>query len=383
MTRRRRTGTPPKARSPDIARSSDIETDKRPAAGRNGQLPLVEARRIVADLFTPNPLIYWVDFLFSVGLGWSAFALALTLQPLSMAQLGCTAVATLALYRAVIFTHELAHLKKGSFKVFRLVWNVTCGVPLMLPSFTYRGVHNDHHKRDIYGTTADGEYLPFGAQRPYKIIVYLLLIFVLPIIMAGRFIVLAPLSYLHGYLRLLVWERASSLTIDLSYRRPAPSPRDGTTWRFQEAASCLFGLAAMALVATALLPYKALVLWYAIAVLIFLLNSLRTLAAHSYRNPGDRPMDLAEQYLDSVNVPGNPFLTTLWAPVGLRYHATHHLFPALPYHALGTAHRRLIEELPDNEVYLRTTRSSLWNALTRLWNDAASARVSDGHPANG
>lgn len=366
-----------------VARPSDIEADNGPATRQNGQLPLVEARRIVADLFTPNPLIYWADFLFSMGLGWSAFALALTFPVFSMTQLGCTAVATLALYRAVLFTHELAHFKKGTFKVFRLVWNITCGVPLMVPSFTYRGVHNDHHKRDIYGTIADGEYLPFAVERPYKIVVYLLLIFVLPIIMAGRFIVLAPLSYLHGYLRRLVWERASSLTIDLSYRRPAPSRRDGKTWRFQEAACCLFGLMAIAFAAVALLPYKALALWYVVAVLIFLLNSLRTLAAHCYRNPGDRPMDISEQYLDSVNVPGNLFLTTLWAPVGLRYHATHHLFPALPYHALGMAHRRLIKELPDSEVYLRTTRSSLWNALTRLWNDAASPHVFRGLPENG
>jgi fatty acid desaturase len=103
---------------------------------------------------------------------------------------------------------------------------------------------------------------------------------------------------------------------------------------------------------------------------MFLLNSLRTLAAHSYRNPGDRIMEFAEQYLDSVNVPGNRLFTTLWAPVGLRYHATHHLFPALPYHALGEAHRRLVRELPDNTLYLQTLRNSLWDALRRLWREA-------------
>ncbi len=341
-------------------------------AATDAPLPVLQARRIVTDLYAPNPLIYWADFLFSISLGWSAFALAVTQPMFAMAQLACTVVATLTLYRAVIFTHELAHLKKGTFKAFRLVWNITCGVPLMVPSFTYRGVHNDHHKRDVYGTRADGEYLPFGASQPYKIILYLLLIFVLPVIMAGRFIVLTPLTHLYGPLRRWVWQRASSLTIDLSYHRPLPSRRDGRTWVSQETACCFLGISAIALAAEAVLPYEALALWYIVAVLIFLLNSLRTLAAHSYRNPGHQPMDLSEQYLDSVNVPGHPFLTTLWAPVGLRYHATHHLFAAMPYHALGTAHKRLIEELPDNEVYLRTTRTSLWNALTRLWADAAA-----------
>jgi fatty acid desaturase len=93
-------------------------------------------------------------------------------------------------------------------------------------------------------------------------------------------------------------------------------------------------------------------------------------------------MDFAEQYLDSVNVPGHPLLTTLWAPVGLRYHATHHLFPALPYHALGPAHRRLATELPDPTLYLQTTRNSLWDALRRLWLEARAHRRA-GHPEMG
>ncbi len=103
------------------------------------------------------------------------------------------------------------------------------------------------------------------------------------------------------------------------------------------------------------LTYDALVLWYVIAMFIFLVNSLRTLSAHAYRNPGDQPMEFYEQYLDSINVPGN-FLTGLWAPVGLRYHATHHLFMSLPYHNLGEAQRRLVNGLSDNRLYLSTIR---------------------------
>ena len=126
----------------------------------------------------------------------------------------------------------------------------------------------------------------------------------------------------------------------------------------------------IAMVALGILPAAVLALWYLVAAFIFLLNSLRTLAAHAYRNPGDRPMDVPGQCLDSVNVPGNRFLTPLWAPVGLRYHATHHLFPALPYHALGTAHRRLERDLSGRSAYLETSRSSLFGALRRLWREA-------------
>ena len=35
------------------------------------------ARELVKDLFRRNPVIYWLDFLFSAFLGWGAFGLAL------------------------------------------------------------------------------------------------------------------------------------------------------------------------------------------------------------------------------------------------------------------------------------------------------------------
>jgi fatty acid desaturase len=148
--------------------------------------------------------------------------------------------------------------------------------------------------------------------------------------------------------------------------------RNDHNWRLQEFATFMFALMVVTSVALGVLPYQALVLWYVIAALIFILNSLRTLAAHAYRNPGDRTLGLAEQYLDSVNIPGN-FITGLWAPVGLRYHATHHLFMSLPYHNLGKAQQRLVRGLNDNTLYLQTVRKGLWDALTRIWKEAAAS----------
>jgi fatty acid desaturase len=109
-------------------------------------------------------------------------------------------------------------------------------------------------------------------------------------------------------------------------------------------------------------------------MVIFFLNSLRTLTAHAYRNTGNHKMGFAEQYLDSINIPGNLFITALWAPVGLRYHATHHLFMSLPYHNLGKAQRRLVNGLSDNTLYLKTVRSSMRDALRRIWGEASKSR---------
>ena len=340
------------------------------------EFPLREAHHLVRDLMTPNPWIYWSDFLFHITLGWAAFFTALLSPLFSLWQLAGYVVAVLALYRSAVFVHELAHLKKGTFKNFRLVWNILCGIPLMIPSFTYDGVHSDHHKPDVYGTSKDGEYLPFATRKPAEMVVYVLLSLLIPIFLVARFLLLTPLSYLIPPLRKIVWKRASSLTIDPTYQRAENAIRNDLNWRQQEMAVCLFAATVIGLVVLEVFPYSVLVLWYLIAVTVFILNSLRTLAAHAYRNPGEQKMTLAEQYLDSINIAGNFLTTPLWAPVGLRYHATHHLFMSMPYHNLGKAQRRLVNGLTDNTQYIKTIRNGLWDALRHIWRESAAANTS-------
>ncbi|MEM9826175.1 MAG: fatty acid desaturase, partial [Planctomycetota bacterium] len=63
----------------------------------------------------------------------------------------------------------------------------------------------------------------------------------------------------------------------------------------------------------------------------------------------------------------------LWGPIGTRYHALHHLFPRLPYHNLGEAHRRLVEGLPKDSIYHDTVAESLTSEIRALWNRAKAA----------
>src|SRR3546814_4542941 len=78
-------------------------------------------------------------------------------------------VAVVALYRAGSFIHELTHLRKNALPGFRLACNILVGVPLLIPSFMYEGIHSLHHNRTKYGTVEDPEYLPLALMKPWTV----------------------------------------------------------------------------------------------------------------------------------------------------------------------------------------------------------------------
>ena len=117
------------------------------------------ARDLTKDLYEAKGAIYWPDMLLSAGTGYAAIAGAILTQNAALAVV-LGVVGALALYRALMFIHELTHVRKGSLPGFRLGWNLVVGIPLLTPSFMYEGVHVIHHKRTQYGTVEDPEYLP-------------------------------------------------------------------------------------------------------------------------------------------------------------------------------------------------------------------------------
>lgn len=333
-------------------------------------------RKEVAHLFEPHPGIYWADLLAHATVGWAAFALAVVAG--GWAALGWGLVATAALYRGVIFTHELVHLGRGRLPGFRCVWNILCGVPLMAPSFLYDGVHQAHHFKQHYGTAQDGEYLPFGRPPRWTIPAYLVSHAVIPLLALARFGLIAPLSWLWPALRPLVLRRMSSLSIDPRYVRSLPA-RIPLAWRVQETACSMLVWGVAVALTAGWLPWRLLVVWYLVMTAVLVLNGVRTLAAHRYAN-SDGSMSRDEQLLDSVNIAGRSPLTPLLAPVGLRYHALHHLYPTMPYHHLGAAHRRLMRVLPADAPYRATVEPGFAAALADLWRRAGESPVVSGAP---
>ena len=330
-----------------------------------------EARAIVHDLFEPKPAIYWTDFLLSLCFGAACFFASRRVAPFTVQQGLLALAACLGYYRAALFIHELIHLRGDSFRVFRFVWNLFCGIPFFMPSFLYY-THLAHHARKHYGTRDDGEYLPLANRPRRELLKYLTQPYIIPVLAALRFLVFTPLAWISPRLRRLIQQRASSMVMDPGYVRPLPTRTELRVWRLQEAACFLYGLAAAVLLVRGRLPLSLCVQFYLTSVVVLTLNHLRTLGAHRFRHRGE-PLTFVDQLLDSVNYPRHALIGELWAPVGLRFHALHHLFPSLPYHALPEAHRRLMERLPSDSPYRQTVSPSLWTSIRELWRAAAQA----------
>ncbi|BAV65798.1 fatty acid desaturase family protein [Sphingobium cloacae] len=307
------------------------------------------AAELTRTLSTANPAIYWPDFLASALLGYAALAGAILLDNGALAAVSGV-VAMLALYRAASFIHELTHMREGALPGFYAAWNLLVGIPLMIPSFMYEEVHTQHHARTRYGTANDPEYLPLALMKPWSLPLFIVVAALAPVGLILRFGVLTPLSLLIPPLRRAVRERYSALSINPAYRRRAPEGDFARRWAWQEAGACVFALALVGSVF--LLGWKPLLVYMAVHSGMTVLNQLRTLVAHLWENEGEA-MTVTAQYLDSVNVPPPSPFAAIWAPVGLRYHALHHLLPSVPYHALGQAHRRLIATLDTDSPYHR------------------------------
>ena len=324
-----------------------------------------EAKRLVSDLHAPRPAVYWADLLLSALVGWTAFVAAIAFEPFSWKMTVSAFIAVFALYRGLCFLHEISHMRQSALRGFETTWNLLFGVPMLMPSFVYVGVHLNHHKISTYGTADDPEYLPF-CGRPLMIALFSLESLLVPVLLMVRFLLLSPFSLVFPRVHRWLAIRASAFCMNVRYRREVPEAvsRKITRW---EAVTLGAWCGLIALAAFHVLPWRSFAVWYLVSAITSFINTLRTLGAHRYTSDGT-PLDRDGQLGDSIDTPGAMW-TELWAPVGLRYHALHHYFPGIPYHNLSAAYQRLIQatQITPDSRYGLATSPSLPRSLRTLY----------------
>ncbi|MPS68505.1 fatty acid desaturase family protein [Novosphingobium aerophilum] len=348
----------------DLSPTAPREAAARP---RSSEIPddkamLRAAVELTRDISAARPEIYWPDMLASAAVGYGALAGAILVDN-TWAALGCGLLAALGLYRALLFIHELSHIHRDALPGFRFGWNLLVGIPLLTPSLMYENVHTIHHTRTRYGTVEDPEYLPLALMKPWSLPVFALTAILLPVALLIRSAVLVPLGAVIPPLRKLVWERASALAINPQFRRRPAEGKFARMVFWQEVGCSAWAIAVLA--ASAAYGWRPLLIALCVVSLTAFLNQVRTLVAHLWENDGDA-MTVTAQYLDSVNVPPPAKFSELWAPVGLRYHALHHLLPSMPYHSLAEAHRRLARQLGTDSTYAKANYPGLMPLVGRL-----------------
>jgi fatty acid desaturase len=330
-------------------------------------------READVDYFQVKPLRYWIDFLFSLVIAYSAATVFLTAPLGTLIQLIAFPISVFWLYRLGSLVHEVCHLGHHEMRAFKVTWNLLVGVMTLTPSPFFTRHHRDHHSQRLYGRPEDPEYVAnvLTAGNWRSAIGYFMFLLAFPLLVFLRFL-LAPLSFLHPKIRRWVLERASSLTLNMRYRRRMNSfDRKVITWL--ELLCCVRASMILIGVYVGLTEPSRIPLLYLLGVTTLIMNQMRQLADHHFEGDGSAA-SVESHILDSCNFTGNDLLTRLFFPFSIRYHALHHLFPSMPYHNLKSAHNHLVLVLPSDSPYLGLDQPSWWSVarVTFFGSEAAT-----------
>lgn len=333
-----------------------------------------QAHTVVADLFERRPSVYWLDLALSAAVAWAATVIYFNAPAWSPGQILGLVVAGIAFYRAGTFMHEIIHMSRGELTWFKRTWNLLIGVPLLMPWVLYRN-HIEHHSRAHFGTPRDGEYLPLGAAPLRETVRYLLKTPLLSLMALGRFGLAGPASWLIPSLRRWLLSHGSAYVSNPYYQKSFPQ-KERRHLIIVEALSLAWVSFWLTLTLIGPVEWIHWLMAWLLHAWTLGLNWVRNLAAHGYANRGET-MSHLDQVQDAVNITGQTWLTVWLFPVGLRYHALHHLFPGLPYHNMGQAHRRLIDQFGEDSPYGKANHSSYFAVVARLFRQARQTAASD------
>jgi len=314
------------------------------------------------DFFKVEPVKYWQDLFLCAFCAYATATIYLLLPITSVAKYLSFPFAVFWLYRASSMVHEVAHLNRSQAKGFKIGWNLLLGVPTLFPSTFFSTHHRDHHSGRYYGTPQDPEYIVnvFTPGSLAGLLFFIAYLSAYPIFVVLRFM-LAPISFLRPSWREFTLRRLSSFTMNWNYERNV-SRMDRTSFAFIELLCCVRAWMIPIAIFAGVTHWPRLPQLYLLAMAVLFCNQMRFLADHHFESEGE-PMSMADHVSDSCNYSQNTFLTWIFFPFTIRFHALHHLFPTIPYHNLEAAHAHLTESLPADSQYHALDRPGWWHTV--------------------
>ena len=337
-----------------------------------------DARAVIknssVNFFEVQQSKYWWDLVLCTFMAYLFASLYLAFPLFSWQQCVCFPIAAFWLYRGNSMVHEVSHLGKKQFPRFGLAWNLLLGIPTLFPSTFFTAHHRDHHSGRHYGTPQDPEYIVnvFTPGSYASTIFYFLHVTFYPVFVLLRFM-LAPISFLRKDWREFTLRRLSSFTLNWKYERNI-SRMDRKTFTMIEIMCCLRAWAIPISVMIGLTTWVRIPLMYFLAITILFANQMRFFADHHFESEGEQ-MSMSDHITDSCNYSKNDFLTWLFFPFTIRFHALHHLFPTIPYHNLPAAHQHLTDNLPHDSVYHTLDQPSWWHTTKQTLGFSKSSKA--------
>ncbi len=320
--------------------------------------------KLTKPFMARNMLQYWVDFLCT----WSLFVMGMVawlFAPMALSIVGLV-IGIFAAYRCGSFMHEIVHFNRRNKEemAFKAGWNLLFGIIILSPSRLY-DAHLEHHMPKSFATIEDPEYVPITNRSFFGLAFFVFHHVLGPITLVAVRMFLNPIIWMFPALGAkLMNGKGTSLVINWDYI-PTDKTKATAFDRFAIVASTVLLYVYLGAIISGLVPLAIVAKILALIIISMVLNGVRTLVAHRYINYDRQSVSREEQLLDSVNLMGNPIIGGLLAPVGLRYHALHHLVQALPYHSLEPAHKKLVAELPEDDSY-HQVNVSLSQAMREL-----------------
>jgi fatty acid desaturase len=320
-------------------------------------------RELKKEYGKPIAWIYWLDFVISYSILIGGIILSIKLS--GFLSVLFFIVSAIAGFRVSIFVHEINHSGK-QIKGFEIAYNLLFGYLFKIPSYVFSD-HKYHHNIKTFGSKSDPKYDDFSNQKLSN----LFQIFpssILQVVRLNFRFLFVPIffPFLSIEKRKKVYSQQTSHSINPHYVRAEPRADQISTLYLHDLATCLYGWSILVLCTMQILPWSLVLILAGVLSAIWTLDFVHLLTAHRY-DGFSKAGNLQAQADDSITIVGS-WITEIWNPVGLRYHALHHLQEDLPYHSLGKIHQILVNKLPSDNFYQKSIERSAWPVWVKLFS---------------